>query len=77
MRFIAQYASQIPIPNTKTADNSAVSKLVDEILDAKRIDPHADVSELENEIDQVVYSLYELTSEEIAIIEENTVRITD
>lgn len=58
MRFIAQYPSQMSITNIKTADNSAVCKLVDNILDAKRTDPDADASELENEIDQVVYSWY-------------------
>ena len=69
VRFIAQYVSQIPIPNTKLADKSSISKLVDKILSAKRTDPNADVSELENEIDQIVYSSYDLTPEEIAIVE--------
>ena len=31
--------------------------------------PDADVSELENEIDQLVYLLYDLTPEEIDIVE--------
>jgi len=47
--------------------------LVDQILAAKSVAPDADVSELENEIDKIVYSLYNLTPEEIAIVEENTV----
>ena len=72
MRFIAQYVSQIPIPNTKSADKSSISKLVDKILSAKRTDPNADVSELEIEIDRVVYSLYDLTPAEVAIVEEAT-----
>jgi len=38
--------------------------LVDQILSAK-----ADTSQLENQIDEMVYKLYELTGEEIAIIE--------
>ena len=73
VRFIAQYVSQIPIPNTKSADKSSISKLVDKILSAKWSDPNAHVSALENEIDQIVYSLYDLTPEEIAIVEKNTV----
>jgi len=32
-------------------------------------DPQADVSRWEREIDRLVYQLYELTDEEIAIIE--------
>jgi len=41
------------------------------ILAAKKADPDADVAALEAEIDQLVYSLYGLTREEIAIIEES------
>ena len=41
----------------------------DQILAAKHTDPDADVSELEKEIDQIVYLLYDLTPEEIAIVE--------
>jgi len=39
------------------------------ILAAKKADPDADVAALEAEIDRLVYSLYGLTREEIAIIE--------
>ena len=42
---------------------------VDKILDAKHIDPNADTSALENEIDKLVYELYNLTEDEIAIVE--------
>ena len=48
-----------------------MSKIVNQILDVKHADPDADVVSLENEIDRVVYSLYGLTAEEIAIVEEN------
>ena len=48
-----------------------IEKLVDEILVAKTATPDADVVSLEDEIDRVVYSLYGLTAEEIAIVEEN------
>ena len=47
-----------------------IIELVDQILDAKRTNPDADVCELENEIDQIVYSLYDLAPAEIAIVEE-------
>ena len=43
--------------------------LVDKILNAKRTDPDSDVSNLENEIDKLVYALYDLTPDEIAIVE--------
>lgn len=44
-------------------------KLVERALAAKRANPQADTSELEREIDQLVYQLYGLTPEEIAIVE--------
>ena len=73
VRFIAQYVSQIPIPNVGITQKTSIGKFVNQILATKHADPNADVSMLENEIDQIVYSLYDLTLEEIAIVEENTV----
>lgn len=46
-----------------------IESLVDKILDAKKTNHTADTSEWEKEIDQLVYKLYELTEEEIAIVE--------
>ena len=46
---------------------------VDKIIAAKRTNPDSDTTGLENEIDQIVYSLYDLTPDEIAIVEEKTV----
>ena len=69
VRFIAQYVSQIPIPNIKPAQKALISKLADQILTAKRTDSDADVSVLENEINQIVYLLYDLTADEIVIVE--------
>ena len=69
VRFIAQYVSQIPIPSIKPAQKASISKLVNQILASKRTDTDADVSELEKRIDQIVYLLYDLTDDEIAIVE--------
>lgn len=58
---------QIPIFNTK--DFKPVTSVVDKILAtmAKKLD--ADTSVLEKQIDEMVYKLYDLTKEEIKIIE--------
>ena len=64
------------VPRIKEANQHLVTQIedrVDSILDAKRTNADADTTALEKEIDQIVYSLYELTPEEIAIVEENTV----
>lgn len=60
-----------PVPATSPEQQKAVERLVDRILVAKQRDAEADVSALEREIDELVYALYGLTSEEIAIIEES------
>ncbi len=64
---------ELPVIEISATEQRSFISLVDQILDAKRADSDADVSELESDIDQVVYSLYNLTAEEIAIVEENTV----
>ena len=46
-----------------------VNRMVREILTAKKANPEADTSELEAEIDALVYKLYGLTDEEIAVVE--------
>ena len=47
----------------------SIASLVDEILDAKHTNPDKETSDRENKIDKLVYELYNLTSEEIAIVE--------
>ncbi len=54
--------------NQPTADK--IIALVDKILVLKEKDPKANTQELEKEIDALVYQLYNLTDEEIKIIEE-------
>ncbi|EAO7356695.1 class I SAM-dependent DNA methyltransferase [Campylobacter coli] len=53
--------------NQKIADE--LINLVDEILKAKEQDKNANIQELENKINSIVYKLYNLTEEEIKIIE--------
>ncbi|EAH5042155.1 class I SAM-dependent DNA methyltransferase [Campylobacter jejuni] len=71
-RWIRQYIEKLPIPkinskNEKLADE--LINLVDEILKAKEQDKNANTQELENKINSIVYKLYNLTEEEIKIIE--------
>ncbi len=39
-------------------------------MSTKKQNPSADTTDLENQIDQLVYQLYDLTEEEIKIIEQ-------
>ena len=59
----------LPIVLADKQHQTHLASLVDQILDAKHTDPDADVSELEDDIDQMVYLLYGLTPEEIDIVE--------
>lgn len=66
------FVEKLPIPkinskNQKLADE--LINLVDEILKAKEQDKNANTQELENKINSLVYKLYNLTEEEIKIIE--------
>ncbi|MBE9072234.1 TaqI-like C-terminal specificity domain-containing protein [Microcystis sp. LEGE 08355] len=58
---------RIPIPTPNQVVN--IENIVDQILTAKKSSPKADTSELEKEIDKIVYELYGLSEEEIRIIE--------
>ncbi len=57
------------IPIMPIFGNENLSSKVDEILAIKNENPSADTADLEAQIDQLVYELYDLTPEEIEIIE--------
>ncbi len=62
----------LPIPSITPKNQLIVSKielLVDEILAEKKQNSDADTSEKECQIDQMVYKLYDLTDDEIKIVE--------
>ncbi|WP_416360965.1 Eco57I restriction-modification methylase domain-containing protein [Helicobacter pylori] len=64
---------KIPIPKITPQNQELARKITDgakAILEAKEKDPKANTQKLEKEIDALVYSLYNLTDEEIKIIEE-------
>ena len=59
---------EVPVPYAAPSAEGPLVDFVDQILAAKDADPHADVTALENEIDQLVYALYGLTKQEIAAV---------
>ncbi|EAI2852611.1 class I SAM-dependent DNA methyltransferase [Campylobacter jejuni] len=62
----------LPIPKINSKNQNIVDELinlVDEILKAKEQDKNANTQELENKINSLVYKLYNLTEDEIKIIE--------
>ena len=61
--------SLIPKWDNVYNNQQPIIRLVDRVLTIKNQAPSADTSALESEIDRLVYQLYGLTDEEIAIIE--------
>ena len=59
----------IPLIEIPKPDQQAIIEIVNKILALKKENPIADTTDLEAKIDQLIYQLYELTEEEIAIVE--------
>lgn len=60
---------KLPIPEAPESSKSKLIQLVERILSAKKANPLADTTAEEREIDRLVYDLYGLTEDEIAIVE--------
>ncbi len=63
-----EHIRNIPIPSATPSQQQPIIALVDKILAAKKLDINADTSDLESQIDELVYTLYGLTEEEKNII---------
>jgi adenine-specific DNA-methyltransferase len=59
----------VPIPDVTGKMEITFSKLYDKILSLKKQNPEADTSDLEAEIDKMVYELYGLSEEEVRVVE--------
>ncbi|WP_120860637.1 class I SAM-dependent DNA methyltransferase [Helicobacter pylori] len=71
-RYKKAFIERLPIPKITHKNQELADKiiaLVDKILQSKEKDPKANTQGLEKEIDALVYQLYNLTDEEIKIIE--------
>ncbi|EAC2087138.1 Eco57I restriction-modification methylase domain-containing protein [Campylobacter jejuni] len=67
-----QYVEKFPIPKINSKNQKLADELInlaDDILKAKEQDKNANIQELENKTNSLVYKLYNLTEEEIKIIE--------
>jgi hypothetical protein len=62
------YLEQLRVPSY---DSLTISDIVRKIISQKTKSPQKDTSGLENEIDLIVYKLYNLTYEEACIVEGN------
>ncbi|MCQ2699338.1 class I SAM-dependent DNA methyltransferase [Helicobacter pylori] len=72
-RYKKAFIERLPIPQITEKNQELADKITDcakQILALKEKDPKANTQELEKEIDALVYQLYNLTDEEIKIIED-------
>ncbi|MGL2865419.1 DUF7149 domain-containing protein [Helicobacter pylori] len=72
-RYKKAFIERLPIPKITEKNQKLARKITDsakQILALKEKDPKANTQRLEKEIDALVYRLYNLTDEEIKIIEE-------
>ena len=72
VRFKSEFMKSFPVPPITDANQhlaTQMEELVEKIITAKHADQNADTSNFENEIDKLVYVLYDLTPDEIAIAE--------
>ena len=67
-RWVRFTVERLPIPRISSVKQRPFIKLVDSILEAKSLNPDADTSEQEDEIDWLVFELYGLTDEETATV---------
>ena len=74
LRFKRVYLSQLPIPPAPSAEQQAIERLVRRLLALRGEGPEA--LTLEQELNERAYRLFELTNEEIALIEESLGRHT-
>lgn len=58
--------NKVPIPMIAVPHQRSFVDLIDKILSAKADNPSADIHAAEEEIDRLAYSLYKLSSQEIA-----------
>ena len=68
LRWKKVYVERIPIPRVSVREQEYIVKLIDRILDSED-STRLDSSRIQEEIDDVIYNLYDLTPTEISMIE--------
>ena len=68
-----QYVERITIPKIPEKEQQPIIDLVDKILQVKAKNPDADTKDFGKEIDELVYKLYNLTEDEINLINSDSI----
>ena len=70
-RIILENIKQLPIPNIVKSEQDKIVKFVNQILHLKQVDIDTNTTEIEKQIDTIVYNLFNLTPDEIELIEQS------
>ena len=74
--FKTDYIQPFPVPDSIPTDiYKSISETVDSILKMKAENIKNDTTELEKAIDKCIYSLYKLSKEDVAIIENDDIEL--
>ena len=68
-QFKVNELANFPLPKNWHEKRTNITKLVNQIIVAKKDNPNEKTSDTEELIDHLIYQLYELTPEEIAVVE--------
>jgi adenine-specific DNA-methyltransferase len=71
LRHFTIYIEQIPVKIPSPEQEIKINKIVEKIILLKDENQLQDTTDLEKQIDKLVYQLYDLTEEEIKIVEKN------
>ena len=69
-RWIGHTVEQIPVPDATDEQRDLLVRQVNQVLEQKAADPAVDTESHEGEINRLVYSMYGLTDDEIAAVDE-------
>jgi len=69
LRYDIPYLEKLPIPLIPKKSANKLSRLVEKIISEKNKDITINTSQIENEIDNLVYKLYELSYDEVKVID--------
>lgn len=69
MHFYDFYIQQLPVPIMSEVEQKPFLTIVDKVLSAKSNNPEVEIKHLEDKIDIMIYNLYNLSYEEVKIID--------
>jgi restriction endonuclease S subunit len=71
-RVSMKMLKQIPIPSATQEQQKSIVEIVNNILQTKEVNSSIDTTDMENKIDLLVYQLYDLTYDEVLIVDPET-----